>query len=146
MTEADDALDDRVVAQLRESLSGEMRAHVLDTFEASLVRCTLEVQDAVRRRNHGKLRRVAHLLKGSSACLGAKQLVMVCEALEELGRGDGSEPASSLVHRLEAAGGVARSALRARLVDTDDPTATYASGPGARPRLYDARATSAYGA
>jgi PAS domain S-box-containing protein len=79
-------LDAAMVANLRETLTEEMRERLLETFETSLPTCLAEIEAAVERDDRAELRRVAHLLKGSAATLGAARLRNACQSLERRGR------------------------------------------------------------
>jgi two-component system, sensor histidine kinase and response regulator len=110
-----DVIDDATVEQLRHSLAPEMLGELLGTFERQLNRCLAEIEAAVARGDHGEVRRLAHLLKGSSATFGAQQVRAICLRLEHSGR-DGDEPAGApQVAELRAASERASAALHERL-------------------------------
>lgn len=82
----DGVLDLATVAQLRDALAPEMRDELIGTFEEQSERCQADILAALRRGDHDEVRRVAHLLKGSAASLGAMRLRRCCERLEHTGR------------------------------------------------------------
>src|SRR2546430_6608756 len=90
---ADDAteveiLDAGTVAQLEQTLTRQMRAQLMQTFDEQLDRCVAEIEVAAVRGDQAELRRISHLLKGSSATFGAVRLREVCVRLERSGRED----------------------------------------------------------
>jgi HPt (histidine-containing phosphotransfer) domain-containing protein len=67
-------------------LTPDMLHELTGTFEQELHRRVCEIEAAVTRRDELELRRVAHLLKGSSATFGAERLRAMCLRLEHSGR------------------------------------------------------------
>jgi HPt (histidine-containing phosphotransfer) domain-containing protein len=63
-----------------------MRSRLLETFDGQLETCLEGIAEAIRRDDDGERRRLAHLLKGSSAAIGALRLRASCEQLERSGR------------------------------------------------------------
>jgi HPt (histidine-containing phosphotransfer) domain-containing protein len=59
------------------------------------------IQEAAAEGDAGSLRRAAHSLKGSSACLGVGHVATLCEELECAYRADSAGQAAALVDRLE---------------------------------------------
>jgi two-component system, sensor histidine kinase and response regulator len=82
----EDVLDQAIIIQLRDTMQPQMRQQLIDTFEEQLDHCVDDIVIAVGRGDHGEVRRVAHLLKGSSASLGANRLWLCCRRLEHTGR------------------------------------------------------------
>jgi two-component system, sensor histidine kinase and response regulator len=82
----EEALDPAIIVQLRDTLQPEMRQRLIDTFEEQLDRCVDQIVIAVRHGDHLEVRRLAHLLKGLSASLGANRLWLCCRRLEHTGR------------------------------------------------------------
>ncbi len=105
-----DTLDRATISQLRETLTDEMRASLLSTFAESLPACLADIERAVAEGNQVELRRVAHLLKGSCATLGAERLRLACVELERTGR-DEDQPIDG--ERLAAFSATAKEALGA---------------------------------
>jgi HPt (histidine-containing phosphotransfer) domain-containing protein len=68
------------------------------------------------RGDQAEVRRVAHLLKGSSATFGATRLRECCLRLEHTGRRGDARAEEKQLGRLRASAEQARSALRERLV------------------------------
>ena len=86
----DPILDLETIAQLRETLTSAMRHDLIGSFEHSLPRCVARLRAAWGCGDLDEIRSVAHLLKGSSATLGARQLRATCQDLEHTSRaGDG---------------------------------------------------------
>ncbi len=110
------ALDSATVNQLRETLTGEMRASLLASFAESLPKCIAEIGAAVERGDHMELRRVAHLLKGSSATLGAGRLRSICVKLEQTGRDSDRPIDGQQLDTLRAAATEALEELRGQLL------------------------------
>ena len=84
--EVSDVLDEESVARLRDTHSLEMRETLCDAFARSLPTCVDAIVDAAGRGDADELRRAAHMLRGSSATLGAMRLSQACEQLERAGR------------------------------------------------------------
>jgi PAS domain S-box-containing protein len=110
------ALDVGMIASLRETLTEEMRERLLETFETSLPTCLEEIEAAVERDDRAELRRVAHLLKGSAATLGAARLRHACQALERRGRDEDPPVGENQLQQLAEIGEEALRELRLRLV------------------------------
>jgi two-component system sensor histidine kinase/response regulator len=79
-----DPLDVEVLARLEQDLDPGMRERLLDTFERSLEDRLADIDAALDRGDEQKLRRILHLLKGSSATMGARALSNACAAAEQL--------------------------------------------------------------
>jgi two-component system, sensor histidine kinase and response regulator len=112
----DALLNVAVVARLKTDFDGSTRERLMNVFERSLEECVSSIEGAVRIGDQGELRRLAHLLKGSSATVGAARLTEACEALErlELSR-EPSGPEDALGHLTSVAEST-RSALQAELL------------------------------
>jgi response regulator RpfG family c-di-GMP phosphodiesterase len=82
-------LDRVAIARMRDGLDISMRERLLSTFEASLQECLAGIETAFSRVDEPELRRIAHMLKGSSATMGALSLSEACRLLE---RFDASDP------------------------------------------------------
>ncbi len=109
-------LDRATIGQLRDALTAEMRGRLLDIFDAQREKCVAELADGVRRGDRMEIRRVAHLLKGSAASLGASALCSSCEALERgCRRGDG-EVTPSQVEELRVTAAAVSGAVREQLI------------------------------
>jgi len=111
---AGDVLDEAIVEQLKGALTPSMCGHLLEEFEASLPRFLVDIEGAYERNDAGALRRTAHLLRGSSATLGAIRLSDACARLERTRAEDppiGEQQLAQLREALEEA----CSALRERL-------------------------------
>jgi signal transduction histidine kinase/HPt (histidine-containing phosphotransfer) domain-containing protein len=109
-------LDQATISQLRETLTREMRRSLLETFEESLSKCLSGIARAAQRGDRVELRRVAHLLKGSSATIGATCLSVCCERLERLSAGEGPGIGQEQLEELNAAASQARPGLREQLL------------------------------
>jgi two-component system sensor histidine kinase/response regulator len=79
-------LDRATIRRLRDTHTHEMRESLLEAFDVSLPKCVAEILGAAGRGDRIELRRVAHLLRGSSATLGTPRLGLACEQLERSGR------------------------------------------------------------
>jgi PAS domain S-box-containing protein len=112
----EDVLDRATISQLEETLTAEMRERLVETFEESLAKCVADIVDAVARGDQTGLRRVTHLLKGSSATLGATRLLHACEQLEQTGRAGDPPVGEQQLEHLQGIASEARQALRERLI------------------------------
>jgi HPt (histidine-containing phosphotransfer) domain-containing protein len=108
-------VDPATIAQLRQTLDLAMRRELLDTFDESSTRCSREIAEAARSGDRIELARVAHLLKGSSATIGAAYLSLCCERLEAPVRRDGSMPDPAVLQALDLAVAEAGVVLREQL-------------------------------
>jgi two-component system sensor histidine kinase/response regulator len=119
-----DVLDQATISQLRETLPIEMRFKLVDAFDESLPKCLAGIEDAVRRGDDLELRRLAHLLKGSSATLGAQLLRSSCEQLEHTGRSADTGIGPEQLARFRTTAEEAREAVRRAVTDPDPPPST----------------------
>jgi len=109
-------LDRATIGQLRDSLTLEMRESLLDAFDSSLPQRLAEISSAAERGDEVELRRVAHLLKGSAATLGASRLTLTCERLEHSGRDDDPAVDSRQLDEFRSVACEAGEALREELL------------------------------
>jgi len=79
-----EALDPDVLARLREDLNPTMRERLLGTFEASVRERLIDLGAALASGDERELDRILHLLKGSSATIGARELSEACQAIRVL--------------------------------------------------------------
>ena len=108
-------LDQATIQQLRETLTPEMRTELLDTFDEQQVQCVADIAAAVKRDDRDEVRRVAHLLKGSGASLGATRLRDCSERLEHVGRSQDADVSDAQVTQLRDTANEASRALRRQL-------------------------------
>jgi two-component system sensor histidine kinase/response regulator len=108
-------LDQATIQQLKETLTAEMRTELLDTFDEQQVQCVADIAAAVTRDDRDEVRRVAHLLKGSSASLGAMRLRRCSERLEHVGRSQDADVTDAQVTQLRDTANEASRALRQQL-------------------------------
>jgi PAS domain S-box-containing protein len=111
-----DELDPTIIAQLRDTLTSEMRGRLLQTFEQSLGKCLTDIASAAQSRDRIELRRLAHLLKGSSASMGAARLSRGCQQLEQLSCEEDRTVGQELLDELNATASAAGPALRRELL------------------------------
>jgi len=109
-------LDAETVAQLEQTLTPKMCAQVMQTFDEQLDRCIAEIEVAAAHGDQAEMRRISHLLKGSSATFGAVRLREACMRLERSGREDDQPVSEEQLRRLRQAASEARAALHARLL------------------------------
>jgi CheY-like chemotaxis protein/HPt (histidine-containing phosphotransfer) domain-containing protein len=84
---AETAVDRSVLEQLREDLGGDASLHdVIVTFLERTPVALAALRDAAVRADAEAIRRSAHMIKGTSATLGATELAARCAELERLGR------------------------------------------------------------
>ena len=101
-----DVLDEAILAQLKGTLTPSMCRHLLEEFEASLPRFLVDIESAFERQDAAALRHTAHLLRGSSATLGAIRLSDACARLERTREEDppvGEQQLAQLREALEEA-------------------------------------------
>jgi PAS domain S-box-containing protein len=113
---AQDVLDQATIVQLREALTPEMREQLLDTFDCQQKKCISDLGEAVQHGDREEVRRLAHLLKGSSASLGATSLRLCCERLEHVGRRQDPDVGETQVTELRTVAAAASRALRQQLI------------------------------
>ena len=111
----EDVLDQAIVGQLRDALPAETRLELIDTFEGQHRKCLTEIAAAVGRDDRDEVRRTAHLLKGSSASLGAMRLRSQCERLEHIGRAGDQRVSETQLEQVRVAAAEAGAALRQQL-------------------------------
>jgi signal transduction histidine kinase/CheY-like chemotaxis protein/HPt (histidine-containing phosphotransfer) domain-containing protein len=111
----EDVLDQATIGQLRETLAPEMREQLVTTFEAQEKQCVADLAAAVARDDRDEVRRVAHLLKGSSSSLGAMRLRYCSERMERVGRSQDAGVSQEQIEQLRAAASEASRALRKQL-------------------------------
>jgi HPt (histidine-containing phosphotransfer) domain-containing protein len=109
-------LDQATIQQLRDTLTAEMRRQLIDIFDVQRERCVSELAEAVGRGDRGEIRRIAHMLEGSSASLGALALSTSCEALEHVCRSGDADVAQSQVAELRMVAAAASDALHQQLI------------------------------
>jgi HPt (histidine-containing phosphotransfer) domain-containing protein len=109
-------LDLDTIAQLRAMLSVEMRTQLVNTFDQQRDQCVRDLEDAVHRGDRTEIRRVAHLLKGSSASLGATALLASCETLEHVSRPGDPAVSEGQVTELRVVAAAAGDELRRQLI------------------------------
>jgi len=115
-------LDEDTIARLRQDFAVELRQRLLGTFEEQLAARLPELQAALERHDVEELRRLLHLLKGSSATIGANAFSDACRELEHEAAG-GEEPDG--LDGLPALGAATITALRAELLRTEPSIAIY---------------------
>jgi len=109
-------LDEATVQLLKEALPPERRRQLVAAFEAQLERGVTEVAGAISRHDPDELRRVADLLKGSSATFGASRLRLCCSELEKSARWSAAALGERQLDQLRASAEEAREALREALL------------------------------
>ena len=111
----DEVLSQDMIAQLRKTLSVEVRQHLHRIFEELLPSRVAAIENAARSGDTVELRHTAHLLRGSSLMLGATRLGQICRQLEDASAGKDAVVAERQVARLVAVADEARQALREQL-------------------------------
>jgi HPt (histidine-containing phosphotransfer) domain-containing protein len=109
------ALDRRVLAELRSSVSGdqEFLAELIDDFLQDAPALLETLRTAASSGDADAARRAAHTLKGTSRTFGAEELAALCQGAEAAaGIGD-LESVRSRVDEIEVAWGRARTELLA---------------------------------
>jgi len=106
----EDVVDRLAIAQLKDTLTREQCEQLLEVFDVQQQKCVADVAAAIERGDSEEARRVAHLLKGSSASIGAVRLQGFCQDLEGAIRG-GIVVSEAQVAELGVVAGEARDAL-----------------------------------
>jgi HPt (histidine-containing phosphotransfer) domain-containing protein len=110
-----DVLNQSTIAQLRETLSVQVRRDLHRTFEELLPARLVAIENAVRCGDGAELKRSAHLLTGSSTMIGAARLGEICRQLEQAGENDDPIFAQERLTRLAQVAGQTGRALRDNL-------------------------------
>jgi two-component system, sensor histidine kinase and response regulator len=108
--------DETVVRELHEELTTEMRGRLVQVFEDSLTRCVVTIEDAVRDGDTRERRRAAHLLRGSSASVGARRLAVSCQHLEQSSRDQDPAVNGDQLAELRATAELTRAAIANQLL------------------------------
>ena len=113
---AETAIDRGVLDQLREDLGGNAPLHdVIVTFLEKTPAALAALRDAAWRADADAIRRTAHMIKGTSATLGARPLAEQCEELEHLSRSGIVQDAANRVTAIEASYRKVEAALAAQV-------------------------------
>lgn len=115
------ALDEQKLTQLRAMQSPgapDLETKVIKLYLQSTTELLESLRRAIADNDSSALAQVAHSLKSSSGNVGAVQVAAVCKILEQRGREKRLDDIDRLLAELETAYGLARSALRARLLST----------------------------
>ena len=111
-----EALDREVLDQLREDLEGTAALlDVIETFLEKTPPVLTALRDAAARADAGGIRQAAHMIKGTSAMLGGRELSEQCAEIERLGRIGGVPDAATRVTAVEAAYRTIEAALKAEI-------------------------------
>ena len=94
-------LDRTVLEQLREDLGGAALGDIIATFLDKTPSVLAALREATARADVGGMRKAAHLIKGTSAVLGARTLAQRCADLEELCQARAVPDAASRVSAIE---------------------------------------------
>lgn len=99
-------------AQLDEVCSGDpqLRRELVSMFLQQATTSASDIAQAIALRDGPALHREAHLLKGSSASVGASRLAAICEDLCRRGQESEFEDSARLLAELEVAAGLTRTA------------------------------------
>ena len=102
--------------QLREDLGGNAPLRdIIVSFLKTTPEALVTLRDAAARADVDAIRRTAHMLKGTSATLGARSLAEQCGELEHLGRSGHVPDAASRVIVITASYRQIEAALTAEL-------------------------------
>ena len=100
---AEIVIDHGVLDQLREDLGGNARLHeVIVTFLEKTPAALASLYDAARRGDADAVRQAVHMIKGTSAILGARPLAEQCAELEHLSRSGVVQDVANRVAAIEA--------------------------------------------
>ncbi len=109
-------VDRTTISQLKDTLTSDMRRALLQTFEESLSKCLADIASAAGREDRVELKRLAHLLKGSCAAVGAARLSLSAQALEDLSTEPGATVGQEQLDELNTAAVESCPALRKQLL------------------------------
>ncbi len=110
-------LDEAIVRQLRRTQSPAMLEDLCRAFDGSLDKSVADILSAVERRDNVELRRVSHMLKGTSATLGAARLSAACQRMEEDTDAQALSVTVDELDELQVASAEVRQALAQELLD-----------------------------
>jgi signal transduction histidine kinase/DNA-binding response OmpR family regulator len=131
--EADSPIDQSVLGQLREDLGGDAPVgEVIATFLEKTPPVLAALRDAAARTDADGIRKTAHMIKGTSAMLGARTLSERCAEIERLSRTGSVPDAVTRVKDIQASYEAVEAALKAELAM--DGGADGAGEPGAGSR------------
>jgi len=115
----EEVLNHATIVQLRDTLTLEMRESLMRELEESLPKCVADTVSAARRGDQTELRRVAHILKGTAATLGATRLQLACQRLEGTGGDRDSAIEEEELDQLRSTASEARQALGRQLLGAE---------------------------
>ena len=96
------AFDPGVLDQLREDLGGPALREVIETFLGRTPSALSALRDAAARADANGMRQAAHMIKGTSAMLGARELSERAAEIERVGRAGSVQDAATRVAAVEA--------------------------------------------
>jgi HPt (histidine-containing phosphotransfer) domain-containing protein len=96
------AFDPGVLDQLREDLGGPALREVIETFLGRTPSALSALRDAAARADANGMRQAAHMIKGTSAMLGARELSEQAAEIERVGRAGSVQDAATRVAAVEA--------------------------------------------
>jgi HPt (histidine-containing phosphotransfer) domain-containing protein len=109
------ALDRDVLDQLREDLGGTALREVIRSFLDQTPSVLSALRDAAARADVPSIRRAAHMIKGTSSILGARELSEQCAEIERVGQTGCIADAGSRVIAVEASYRTIEAALKAEI-------------------------------
>ena len=110
------ALDRDVLDQLREDLGGTVALReVIGSFLDQTPSVLSALRDAAARADVPSIRRAAHMIKGTSSTLGARELSEQCAEIERVGQTGCIADARSRVIAIEASYQTIEAALKAEI-------------------------------
>ena len=112
----EEGVDRTTISQLKDTLTSDMRRALLQTFEESLSQCLAGIASAAGREDRVELKRLAHLLKGSCAAVGAARLGLSVQALEDLSTEQGASVGQEQLDELNTVAAESCPALRKQLL------------------------------
>jgi len=109
------ALDRDMLDQLREDLGGTALREVIRSFLDQTPSVLSALRDAAARADVQSIRRAAHMIKGTSSTLGARELSEQCAEIERIGQTGCIADAGSRVISVEASYRTIEAALKAEI-------------------------------
>jgi HPt (histidine-containing phosphotransfer) domain-containing protein len=109
------ALDRDVLDQLREDLGETAAREVITSFLDQTPSVLSALRDAAARADVPSIRRAAHMIKGTSSTLGARELSEQCAEIERVGQTGFIADAGARVIAVEASYRTIEAALKAEI-------------------------------
>jgi HPt (histidine-containing phosphotransfer) domain-containing protein len=115
MARQPELLDEAVIADLEETLDGDVLAELLDLYFAQTAGHVAALTSAIDHGESVAASQMAHTLKGGSGALGAAHVAGIAGAIEETARAGDMTGAGELLDRLASGLDATRTAFSGRM-------------------------------